>query len=119
MHIDGCIVAGPLFVIFSDIYMTKTEDKVVKLTNPRFYKRFVDDIISKKKKDQPDLLIENLNNQSSDTKYTIGTMPQEFLTLRLLTKIIKLKPKYTETREDLLPIGHQRFQNNTSRCSQC
>ena len=45
-QIDGCIMGGPLSVILSDIYMTKTEE-VVKPTNPSFYKIFVDDIISK------------------------------------------------------------------------
>ena len=55
-QIDGCTMGGPLPVIFSDTYMTKTEE-VVKPANPRFYKRFADDIISKKKKDQPDLLV--------------------------------------------------------------
>ena len=49
-HIDGCTIGGPLSVIFSDIYMTKTDKEVVKLTKPRFYKRFVDDMISKKQK---------------------------------------------------------------------
>ena len=39
-------MGGPLSVILSDIYMTKTEE-VVKPTNPSFYKIFVDDIISK------------------------------------------------------------------------
>ena len=46
-QIDGCIMGGPLSVILSDIYMTKTEEEVVKPTNPSFYKIFVDDIISK------------------------------------------------------------------------
>ena len=35
-QIDGCTMGGPLSVIFSDIYMTKTEEEVVKLTNPSF-----------------------------------------------------------------------------------
>ena len=43
--------------------------------NPSFYKRFVDDIISKKKKDQPDLVFENLNNHHLNIKYTIEIMP--------------------------------------------
>ena len=76
-QIDGCTMGGPLSVIFPDIYMTKTEEEVVKPTNPSFYKRFVDAIISKKKKDQPDLLFENLNNYHHYIKYTIETMPQE------------------------------------------
>ena len=49
-QIDGCTMGRPISVIFSDIYMTKTGEEVVKPTNPSFYKRFVDDIISKKKK---------------------------------------------------------------------
>ena len=47
-QIDGCTMGGPLSVTFSDIYMTKTEE-VVKPTNSSFYKRYVDDRISKKK----------------------------------------------------------------------
>ena len=66
-------MGGSLSVIFSEIYMTKTEQEVVKLTNPRFNKRFVDNIISEKKKDQPDLLFENLNNHHPNIKYTIET----------------------------------------------
>ena len=49
-------MGGPLSVIFSDIYITKTEGKVVEPTKPQFYKRFVDDIINKRYKDQPDNL---------------------------------------------------------------
>ena len=48
LQTDGCTMGGPLSVILSDIYLTKTE--VVKPTNASFYKRSVDDIISKKKK---------------------------------------------------------------------
>ena len=73
-QIDGCTMGGPLSVTLSDIYMTKTEE-VVKPTNSSFYKRYVDDRISKKKKDQPDLLFENLNNHHLNIKYTIETMP--------------------------------------------
>ena len=69
-QIDGCTMGGPLSVIFSDIYMTKTEEEVVKPTNPSFYKRFVDDIISKKKKDLPNLRFEN-----SNTTIPISSMP--------------------------------------------
>ena len=37
-QIDGCLMRGPLSVILSDIYMTKTEEEVVKPTNPSFTK---------------------------------------------------------------------------------
>ena len=38
-QIDGCSMGGPLSVTLSDIYMTKTEEEVVKPTNSSFYKR--------------------------------------------------------------------------------
>ena len=52
-QVDGCSMGGPLSVIFSNTYMTKTDRKVVELTNPQFYKKFVDDIINKPYKGQP------------------------------------------------------------------
>lgn len=47
----GCKMGGrPLSVVFFNIYMTQTAREVVKLTNTTFYKRFVFDIINKRKK---------------------------------------------------------------------
>ena len=102
-QIDGCSMGGPLSVIFSDIDMTKTEEEVVKPTNPRFYKRFVDDIISKKKKDQPDLLFENLNNCHVNIKYTIKTMPQKFLGTKVIYEDNQIKTKVHRS-ERKLPV---------------
>ena len=83
-QIDGCSMGGPLSVILSDICMTKMEEEVVKPTNPSFYKRFVDDIISKKEKYQPNFPFENLNKHCSNIKYTIETMPQKFLDTKIV-----------------------------------
>ena len=83
-QIDGCTMGGPLPVIFSDISMTKTGEEVVKPTNPSFCKRLVGDIISKKKKDQPDLVFENLNNHHPNINYTIEAMPQKFLDTKII-----------------------------------
>ena len=41
----GCTIGEPLSVIFSNTNMTKTEHEVVTPSKPKFYKRFVDDII--------------------------------------------------------------------------
>ena len=82
--------------------MTKTEE-VVKPTNPSFYKRFVDDIISKKKKDQPDLLFENLNNHHPNIKYTIETMPQKFLDTKIIYEDNQIKTK-VHRNERKLPV---------------
>ena len=70
-QVDGCSLGGPLSVIFSHIYMTKTERKVVEPTKPQFYKRFVDGIINKRYKDQPDNLFQALNSNHPKIKYTI------------------------------------------------
>ena len=49
-QVDECSMGGPLSVILSNIYMTRTERKVVEPTKLHFYKRFVDDIINKRYK---------------------------------------------------------------------
>ena len=95
-------MGGPLSVIFSNIYMTKTEEEVVKPTNPRFYKRFIDDIISKKKKAQPDLLFENLNNHHPNTMYTIEKIPQKFLNTNIIYKDNQIKTQVRRNERKLL-----------------
>ena len=82
-QVDGCSMRGPLSVIFSDIYMTKTERKVVEPTKPQFYKRFVDDIINKRYKDQADNLFQALNSNHPKIKYTIED-PDKFLDMKII-----------------------------------
>ena len=73
--------------------MTKKDEEVFKPTNPKFYKRFVDDIINKNKKDQPDLLFDNLNDHHPNVKYTIETMPQKFPDTKLIYEDNQIKTK--------------------------
>ena len=94
-------MGGPLSVILSHIYMTKTEEDVVKPTNQSFYKRFVDDIISKKKKGQPDLLFENLNNHLPNIKYTIETGLQKFLDANIIYEDNQIKTKVQRNERKL------------------
>ena len=91
-------MGGPLSVIFSNIYVTKTEEEVVKLTNPSFYTKFVDGIISKK-----NLLFENLNNHHPNIKYTIETMPQKFLGTKIIYEDNQIKTK-VHRNDRKLPI---------------
>ena len=110
-QIDDCTMGWPLSIIFFDIYrhfrhsssFFKTEQEVVKTTNPRFYKRFADDIISKKKKDQPDLLFENLYNNHPNIKSTIETIPQKFLDTKIIYEDNKIKTK-VHRNERKLPV---------------
>ena len=85
-HVDGCSMGGPLSVIFSDIFMTKTEGKVVEPTKPQFYKRFVDGIINNRYKDQLYNLFQVLNSNHSKIKYTIDADPEKFLDTKLIPK---------------------------------
>ena len=49
-------MGGPLSVTLSDIYMDKMEDDIVEKYQPTFYKRYVDDIVNPRRKNQVDLL---------------------------------------------------------------
>ena len=77
---------GPLYVIFSDIYMTKTERKVVEPAKPEFCKRPVDDIINKQYKQQADNLFEALNSNHPKIKYTIEVNLDKFLYTKIIQK---------------------------------
>ena len=47
-QVDGSTMGGPLSVTFSDIYMVKMENDVVIPSKPIFYRRFVDEIYSRR-----------------------------------------------------------------------
>ena len=54
---DGCTTSGPMHVILSKIYITKLEKDVVAPKTPLLYKRYVDGIFTKRKKNVPDDLL--------------------------------------------------------------
>ena len=81
---DDCTMGGPLSVIFSDIYMTKTEREVVNPSKPKFYKRFVDDIINRRNINQPDDLFQKLNSNHPNMKYTVEIKPEFFLDTKIV-----------------------------------
>ena len=51
------------------------------------------DIISKKKKDQPGLLFENLNNHHPNIKDTIEIMAQKFIDTKIIYEDNQIKTK--------------------------
>ena len=81
---DGCTMGGPLSVIFSDIYMSKTEREVVNPSKPKFYKCFVDDIINRRNKNKPDDLLQKLNSNHPNMKYTVEVKPEIFLDTKIV-----------------------------------
>ena len=63
-------MGGPLSVTFSDIYMVKMENDVVIPSKPIFYRRFVDDIYSRRKLGD-NVLFDRLNSYHPNIKLTI------------------------------------------------
>ena len=80
---DGCSMGGPLSVIISNIWLNKAESDVVTPQAPEFYKRYVDDIFTKRKKNVPDVLFQNLNSHHPNIKLTIEQNPSKFLDTKL------------------------------------
>ena len=90
-QIDGCSMGGPLSVTLSDIHMTRTENNVAKPEKPLFYRRFVNDIINRRKKNEHDIIFENLNKYHPKMNLTMEVNPCKFLD----TKIINNKGNIT------------------------
>ena len=72
-------MGGPLSVVFANIFMTKMERDVVIPLKPIFYRRFVDDSINRRKKNEPDNLFSKLNSYHKNIKFTIEIAPRKFL----------------------------------------
>ena len=64
--------------------MTKTEREVVNPSKPKFYKRFMDDIINRRNKNEPDDLFQKLNNNHPSMKYTVEVKPEIFLDTKIV-----------------------------------
>ena len=94
--------------------MTKTECEFVNPSKPKFYKCFVNDIINRRNKNQPDDLLQKLNSNHPNMEYTVEVKPQFFLDTKIVysNDIITTEVKRNERK---LPVhqstGHQRFQN--------
>ena len=76
---DGCGMGNPLSPVLVNIFMSKLEADVVRPFNPTFYDRYVDDCFSKKRKDEPDQLLDRLNNYHPNIKFTVEENPDHFL----------------------------------------
>ena len=84
-------MGGPLSVTLADVYMIRTENDVVELLKPLFYKQYVDDIYSRRKKNCTDQLYHELNNYHPNINLTIEINPKRFLDTRVITKNGKIE----------------------------
>ena len=97
---DGCTMGGPLSVTFLNIYLTKLEKDQVKPLKPKFYRRFVDHMMSRRLKNTHDSLFEKLNNYHKKINFTIETYPKKFLDTRILLENYIIKSKvYRKTNK--------------------
>ena len=76
---DGCGMGNPLSPVVANIFMSKHEADVVRPYNPTFYDRYVDDCFSKKRKDEPDKLLDRLNNYHPNINFTVEENLDHFL----------------------------------------
>ena len=81
---DGCTMGRPLWVVFSDIYMTKPEkDTILPLRKPKLYKPFVKDIFTIRKSNVLGQLLEFLNNCHPNIKLTYEINLETFLDTKI------------------------------------
>ena len=66
--------------------MTKLELAVVVPMKPLFYKRFIDDIITRRKRNTPDILLQQMNAYHSKINFTFEDNPSKFLDTKLLVR---------------------------------
>ena len=85
-QVDGFPMGGPISVVFSNIFCVKMEFDVAKPLYPKLYKRYVDDIFSKRIKNQLDMLFQKLNNYHPNIKLTIKVNPSKFLDTEIMIK---------------------------------
>ena len=82
-QVDGCAMGRSLSVTLSDIDMAKMEDDIVEKYQLKFYKRYVDDIINRRKKNKVDVLFNYINNYHQNIKLTLELNPKMFLDTNL------------------------------------
>ena len=86
-------MGSPLSVTFAEIHMVRMENDIVITLKPIFYRRFIDDIINRRKKNVPDELYSKLNNYHRNIKLTIEISPTKFLDTQLVNLNGKIETK--------------------------
>ena len=112
---DGCTMGGPLSVTFSDIFMIKMENDIVIPMKPIFYRRYVDDIYSRRKKNIGDSLFKASNSYHKNIKLTIEINPIKFLDTHLhnkdgtfVTKVYRKETKIPAHWSSQIPKRYKR-----------
>ena len=119
-QIDGCTMAGPISVVLANIFMCKLENEIVEPVSPIFYKRYVDDIYLRRKKDTVDHLIQNLNNYHPNLQFTIENNPRKFVDtdlafndIHVTTQVFQKENKFPSHWTSKIPTKYKRNSINT------
>ena len=102
-QIQGCTMGGPLSVTLSDIHMTRCENEVVRPLAPVFYRRYVDDIFNRRKRNTNDEIFDQLNQYHNNINLTIEKSPKMFLDTGLELRNGKYETKVYR-KETKMPI---------------
>ena len=79
-RVGGCPMGNAISVIMSGIHMKRMEKDCVAPLNPKFYRRYVDDTVTKRKKNATnDELLANMNSHRKNIKLTEESNPTRFL----------------------------------------
>ena len=113
-QVEGCM-GGPISVTLADIHMVRTKNDVVIPLKPILYRRFLVDIINRRKKNVPDELLFKLNNYHRNIKLTIEISPTKFLDTQLVnlnrkieTKVYRKLNKLPVPRSSIIPKRYKR-----------
>ena len=112
---DGCPIGCPISVVFSDIYMCKMEEDVVKPLKPLFYKRYVDDTYVKRKRNEADTLSVALNSYHPNIKFTLEQNPKKFSDTQIIkennrieTQVLVKKSTYPVHWSSKVPFRYKK-----------
>ena len=96
--------------------MAKMGSNIVISHRPIFYKRYVDDIINRRKKHEEDLLFKKLNNYHPKIKLTIEINPPKFLDTEIIilnnevvTSVHRKESKLPVPWESKVPKHYKRY----------
>ena len=100
-------MGGSLSVTHAETHTTRMKNDVVIPLKPIFYRRFVDDMINRRKKYVPNELIFKLNNYHRNIKLTIELSPTKFLDTQLVNLKGKIKLKVYRNQINYPFLSHQ------------
>ena len=72
-------MGGPFSAIFSNISLTELQTEKVKPIKPLLYKRFIDDVINRRKKSKPESPLTFFNNYHLNKNFAVEVNPSKFL----------------------------------------